>query len=113
MKAVKLRLQILERSEARLKAQARERAERIKDMKVEVEQAQREALKAGDPGEGMKETIEGLEQGLERELEKYQGWWLTEHYSLKVMLGLVPNKKDVKAIAMAAQARFETCSGKH
>ena len=100
---LRARIQSLERSENRLKQQIRDKLETMKDMKVEMDQAKNEALEAEERRE---ETTVHVQE-LERDLEKYQGWWLTDYYSLKVVLGLVPNKQDVKHIALASRARFK------
>lgn len=102
--ALNNRIAELECSEARLKSKIRQKVESMKDMKVEIGQAQAEALRA----EEKRESMTALVQQLEGDLERYRRWWLTDYYSLKVVLDLVPNKRDVRAIALSSQARFDS-----
>ncbi|TEB19264.1 hypothetical protein FA13DRAFT_1719018 [Coprinellus micaceus] len=103
---LKERIAEIERSERRLKLQLQRKAESVKDAKVEKDEARTEWLKAEEKLEEMERTVETLR----REAERYRGWWLTEYYSLKVVLGLVPNKQDVEVIASSARGRFVTYS---
>ena len=45
---------------------------------------------------------------LKRDGDKFRRWWLTDYYSLKVVLELVPNREDVETIASSSHARFVT-----
>lgn len=99
---MKERIEKLERSEKRLKIQLQGKAESVKDAKVTMEEARTEWLKAEERLEEKERSVEALQ----REAERYRGWWLTEYYSLKVVLGLVPNKEDVEVLASSARARF-------
>ncbi|KAJ3497036.1 hypothetical protein NMY22_g19742 [Coprinellus aureogranulatus] len=103
IKTMELRIANLERSEARLKGQIRQKVENLKDMKVEVDRARAEALRAEEARDDMEVGIQDLQQRFER----YKRWWLTDYYSMKVILELVPNKDDVRDIALGAQARFK------
>ena len=104
--ALTRRIREYERSERRLKKQMGVKAELIKDARGERDEARTECVKA-------EEALEEKEQTLEivtREANRYRGWWLTDYYSLKVVLGLVPNKKEVEAICAASRDRFLTYS---
>lgn len=82
------------------------RGELLKDTKGERDEARTECMKAE---EALEER--GLQlEAMTREADRYRGWWLTDYYSLKVVLGLVPNKKDVEVIGAAAHSRFATYS---
>jgi predicted RNase H-like nuclease (RuvC/YqgF family) len=106
IKMLKGHIERLERAERRLKDQLRKKSECVKDAKGQMEEARSECVIA-------EENLEEKEQAMEalgREADRYRGWWLTEYYSLKVVLGLVPNKDDVEVIAASARGRFATYS---
>ena len=95
----------LERSEQHLKRKLAEKAELFKDMKVERDEARTEWLRAEERLEERGELLSAIN----RDLDRYRGWWLTEYYCLKVVLKLIPDweRKGVEAISASSLARFE------
>lgn len=109
MNVLRLRIGRLERAERRLQQQLRLKTELIKDTKAAAEGAQTALIVA-------EETITDLEASLRNvrgEADRYQGWWLTEYHSLKVVLARLPphERREYKQIASSSKARFLTyCS---
>ncbi|KAJ3510731.1 hypothetical protein NMY22_g15882 [Coprinellus aureogranulatus] len=101
--SMKSKIQNLERSQGRYKTQLQMKAEQVKDMKVELEEAR---TQLGLMEEKMDEMVEEA-RILARELQRYRAWWVTEYYSLRALLGMIPNKADVEAIASSAEDRFK------
>jgi chromosome segregation ATPase len=105
--ALKHRLQVLERSERNLKLKLLKRKEDLKDVMTELQGTRTELIlaeeKIGEMGDQLHLT--------RREFEKYRGWWLTEYYSLKVVLDLVSRRDNVEEIASSSRARFLAHSG--
>jgi chromosome segregation ATPase len=99
---LKHRVRVLERSERSLKRKLAERKEELKDVMTELQGTRTELIlaeeKLGDMGTRL--------HLVQREFEKYRGWWLTEYYSLKVVLELVSRRDNVEEIAASSRARF-------
>ncbi|TEB30439.1 hypothetical protein FA13DRAFT_1710451 [Coprinellus micaceus] len=76
----------MDRSERRLKKRVSEGQELVKDIRVEVEEARAEALRA----EGKADEMAAGMEALRRDFNQYRGWWLTENRSLKLVLHDVP-----------------------
>ncbi|KAJ3494081.1 hypothetical protein NMY22_g20125 [Coprinellus aureogranulatus] len=104
--ALRSQIEGLHRAEKRLKSRLRDKTEGMKDMNVELDEARAEAVQLEEQMEGMK--VKG--QVLQSNLERYRRWWLTDYYSLKVVLGLVPNQEEVKHIAEGAHGRYKAHS---
>ncbi|TEB24444.1 hypothetical protein FA13DRAFT_1714729 [Coprinellus micaceus] len=106
IEVLKGRIRELESSERRLRDKLAIRGELLKDARGEREEARTECVKVEEALEEKEKTLEAVTN----EANRYRGWWLTDYYSLKVVLGLVPNKEDVEAIASASRDRFITYS---
>jgi DNA-binding transcriptional regulator GbsR (MarR family) len=101
------RVQALEHVENRLKRKLAERKEELKDVMTELQGTRTELILAEEKIEEMGVQLQ-LAGG---EFEKYRRWWLTEYYSLKVVLELVSRRDNVEEIAAASRARFIAHSG--
>lgn len=106
--AFKARIRTLERSEQRLKKQVKEEKDRLKDCKADAEGTLSLMVLAEEKVCELEAVIAELRQDVDR----YRRWWLTEYYSLRALLALLPNdsQQDVKHIAESAHARFATFS---
>jgi chromosome segregation ATPase len=104
---LKRRVQLLARSEERLKQKLAERKEELKDVTTELQGTRTELILAEEKMGEMGDQLQ-LTRG---EFEKYRRWWLTEYYSLKVVLELVSKRDNVEEIASASRARFFAHSG--
>lgn len=88
----------------------------MKDAQIEADRVQTELLKLEEAASILakaEKTIMKLQTSvatLKCDGDKFRRWWLTEYYSLKVVLELVPNREDVETIASASHARFSTYS---
>jgi hypothetical protein len=82
------------------------KAELLKDARGERDEARTECVKAEEALEEKEKTLEVVT----REANRYRGWWLTDYYSLKVVISLVPNKEEVEAISAASRDRFAAYS---
>ncbi|KAJ3546961.1 hypothetical protein NMY22_g1842 [Coprinellus aureogranulatus] len=99
---LKRRVIALQRAESSLKARLRNKSEAMKDTKGELQEARTECLKAEEALDEKEREVETLQ----READRYRGWWLSEYYSLKVVLGMMPYRKDVEAMASSAKDRY-------
>jgi predicted methyltransferase len=82
----------------------------VKDLRVEVEEAWAEVLRAEDK---VDEMTAGMDE-LRRDFNQYRGWWLTENRSLKLVLRDVPKRKwnaGLQAIASSSYGRYMTYCG--
>ncbi|KAJ3549636.1 hypothetical protein NMY22_g802 [Coprinellus aureogranulatus] len=100
--SMKQKIQAFERSHKRQKTQLRMKAEQLKDAKTELEEARVQVVML----EEKMDKMEATERILVRGLQRYREWWLTEYYSLRALLGMIPDKADVEAIASSAHGRF-------
>ena len=91
----------LERSARRLKSQLENEKENRKDSRAEIHEARNESIILA---EEMEKREAQLEQ-LQRQVDRYRGWWINEYYFVKVLLQIVPNPKDVEHIAAASHRR--------
>jgi chromosome segregation ATPase len=98
VESLKLKIQSLERSQGRYRQKAEGKAEKLRDVKVELEEARNQAIEMEEKVEEMRESM--------RVLERYRRWWLTEYHSLQALIGLIPDRRDVEAIASSADERF-------
>ncbi|TEB25639.1 hypothetical protein FA13DRAFT_1796333 [Coprinellus micaceus] len=102
-----LKIQNLERAQRRYRRQVQEKTENLKDMRVEVEETR---LQLALMEEKMDEA-KAKAGRLSTELNRYRAWWLTEYHSLQALLGLVPDRRSVEAIASSAEDRFRVYYG--
>lgn len=107
LEALKARVRQLESSERRLKTKLRHDKELLEDARGTLEEVQNELLDA----EEELDKSEGILKATRQEVDRYRGWWLNEYYSIKVLLQLVPNPREVAAIAATSHSRFMTYSG--
>ncbi|TEB16758.1 hypothetical protein FA13DRAFT_1804548 [Coprinellus micaceus] len=98
VESLKLKIQSLERSQGWYRQKAEGKAEKLRDVKVELEEAHNQAIEMEEKVEEMQESV--------RVLERYRRWWLTEYHSLQALIALIPDRRDVEAIASSADERF-------
>lgn len=106
--SLNIRIHKFERNEQRLRRQLKEEKDRMKDSKAEAEGALRLLVLA----EEKICEIEAAMAILRQDVDRYRGWWLTEYYSLKALLSMIPRDRrgDAYHFAEAAHARFATFS---
>lgn len=98
------RINGMERTEQRLRKQLRDEKERLKD-----EKANREGLlNLLVLAEEKVLTAETLTAVLRCNVDRYRGWWITEYYSLRAILGMLSRDQVVEArvIGEAAEERY-------
>ncbi|TEB28676.1 hypothetical protein FA13DRAFT_1711685 [Coprinellus micaceus] len=102
------RIGAMERTEQRLKKQLREEKERLKNSKADAEGALHLLVMAEEKIAEAENQVVAMRDDVDR----YRRWWLTEYYSLKVVLAKLSHadRIDVYHIFEAAQERFETFS---
>jgi hypothetical protein len=101
------RVEVLAHSERRLRKKLADRAESSKDLMTELQGTRTELIFAEEKIAAMDVQL----QLVKGEFEKYRRWWLTEYYSLKVVLELVSSRDNVEEIASSSRARFLAHSG--
>lgn len=108
IETLNLRIHNLQKTEQRLRKQVREEKERLKNSKADAEGALSLLVMA----EEKIYEVEGVMAFLKQDVDRYRRWWLTEYYSLKAVLAMLPQGSwdDVGHIAEAAHARFATFS---
>jgi hypothetical protein len=106
--SLNIRIHKLEKSEQRLRRQLKEEKDRMKNSKAEAEGA----LNLLVLTEEKMCEIEAVMAVLRQDVDRYRGWWLTEYYSLKALLAMIPRDRrgGVYHIAESAHARFATFS---
>lgn len=104
---LKHRVEALEHSERRLRKKLADKAESSKDIMTELQGTRTELIFAEEKIAAMDVQL----QLVKGEFEKYRRWWLTEYYSLKVVLELVSSRDNVEEIASSSRARFLAHSG--
>lgn len=82
--------------------------ELVKDIRVEAEATSTELFEALERLEQMETVLQALEENVER----YKGWWLTEHYSLRGLLAALPahERRNWDVIASHSYSRFSQYS---
>lgn len=98
VESLKLKIRSLECSQGWYRRKAGGTAEKLRDVKVELEEARNQAIELEEKVEEMQESV--------RVLERYRRWWLTEYHSLQALIHLIPDRRDVEAIASSADERF-------
>lgn len=106
--SLNVRIHKLERSEQRLRRQLKDEKDRTKNSKAEAEGTLNLLVLA----EEKVCEIEAVMAALRQDVDRYRAWWLTEYYSLKALLAMIPRDRrgDVYHIAESAHARFATFS---
>ena len=100
---LRTKIQAMERSQQRYKAQLRQKAEQLKDKRTVTEEARSQLIVAEEKADEM----EGLVRVLSRELHQFRRWWLTEYLSLRALSELVPDRQDVAVLLTSAEERFQ------
>ena len=102
--AFKARIKLLEMSQRRLRADLRETAEELKETKSELEEATDELISARERGLEREARIKSLTA----DFHHYRGWWLNENCNVRVLLKMVPKKKEKEThgIAHSSRARY-------
>jgi hypothetical protein len=104
--SLNLRIHKFEKNEQRLKRQLREEKDRVKNSKA----AEEGTLNLLVLAEERVCEVDAMMAVLRQDADRYRAWWLTEYYSLKALLVMLPHDRldDVHHIAESAHARFAT-----
>ncbi|KAJ3542864.1 hypothetical protein NMY22_g3350 [Coprinellus aureogranulatus] len=103
IQALNARIRALEKSERRLKARLLEDKESLKDSQAALQAA----LYQGAILEERLDNAITVQRDVRAELERYRGWWINEHYCLKVALQVIVDPDDgVLAMRESSRARY-------
>jgi hypothetical protein len=98
------RINTMERTEQRVRKQLRDEKERFKDSKAYGEGLLNLLVLV----EEKVSTGEALTAMLRCDIDRYRGWWITEYYSLRAVLGMLSRdqRAEARAIGEAAEERY-------
>ncbi|TEB22933.1 hypothetical protein FA13DRAFT_1715750 [Coprinellus micaceus] len=103
-----IRIKAMERTEQRLRKNLGEMKERFKNAKADGEGLLNLLVLA----EEKVSTAEAVTSMLKDDVNRYRGWWITEYYSLRAVLGMLPQdqRDEARLIEEAAEDRYTTWS---